>query len=516
MPLSEWVPVEFAGGIWDKPFGQTETPVSDLAENWHGRNGLLLPRQPWAVGPSAGTVPSVKKGRGIHTQYTNGFPRILVVNYQTGTDYLFHTTDELGTAGTPGNATTWSAASGTLTITSPYHYLYVDAVQAAYASQSWLVLTNPGLGSTQLRRVQGTSIGSISGSEAGRTVAYHHSRVWTGGSVANPTTLFFSAPGLGETWDLVEQAIPVGKLDGEPIECLLPYGSGLLIGKRSSLWWLGGDTTDTFALRPLSVGQGQGCAAGRAMIATDYGVVICGADGNVWLWDGDRPYKLNPNKRLPKQTMVAATSPAVAESIVTMAYVDDRVFIQIGTETYVYDFRERAWWYESQHNAATDAVSVIGQLRGHLMGQPINGSSYPPMLFRPEDGQHGTDFYYAHDNDGTRYRFRTTEIKPRSPLGKATLKGAYLRVRLFGDTPTVGLTMTPRVDGADVTTQAKTWDLSSLLAGSHEHRYDFAATDGRYGAGVTLEMDGRDLMPGPESILIAALVLHYITDEGPR
>jgi hypothetical protein len=242
------------------------------------------------------------------------------------------------------NTTSWQDLSS-VTLDSGSLDTAMFATQVAFGK---LFYCHPGL--AQLRYYDGSTDVNVNATARapirGRCLAFHKNRLFVGGgrssdgSVDFPSRLWFSttdgASGAND-WGALDDVtydysnfIDVAKDDQEPIEALLPWDGGLLIGKRSGLWYLAGDGPASFQLVQLPgdsvVGPGP-----QSLVGSPYGVFILGPRG-IYLYQGGPPSSVDTNVR-----------PTVATYFATAAwlsgtFIDDELIVSVDSkDLLIYD-----------------------------------------------------------------------------------------------------------------------------------------------------------------------------------
>ncbi len=145
-----------------------------------------------------------------------------------------------------------------------------------------------------------------------RCLIHHANRFWGGGQDGSATKLIYSDVDALTNWD-GSQFVEIGGDDGEPIEDVVEYLQGMIIGKENSLWYLTGESDDTFTLRAL---DGGGAMAGRSLCVTPGGCAAV-TRTNVWFYTS-KVYDLTKD--------IAGFG--ITGDFVTSAYADGKLFIQ--------------------------------------------------------------------------------------------------------------------------------------------------------------------------------------------
>jgi hypothetical protein len=431
---------------------QFETSVRDpqsLAElvNWIADpTGGLRARIGWLNAGRAG-VPDTAKARGIG-YFAKGTPRFLVA-HNDSVQYGIYRVDK-------GNL----AAGFTL--------LESNAV----ASTSRLVSFAAGLDNilwctedyALVRRWDGSTLASVTGSKPGRFIVFHHNRFFT----SQGTRLWYMD--LGALTTGVNNYIDdFDKDDGEPLEAAVPFDQGLVIGKANSLWFLTGRGPDTFGVHRLN---GGGCAPGNTLVATPYGVVVVGRE-QVWLWQGGSPLLISRS---------IEDDYGMTGAFMSAAYLDDVVFIadEGSGKTWAYNLLQQAWRTEEME-MANEAPCVFLAQGDYLLGGPKAATVGSLLWYR----QHPTG-QRAKDPDTLSETFRasTQEIWIAGNASTSSVLHMHLRIRQRGgDSAQSPLAVTPYFDGHRGRPQLIT---PKEEAGVFRHRLDFEA-QAAYGVRFDME-----------------------------
>ena len=281
----------------------------------------------------------------------------------------------------------------------------------------------------------GASPAYVSGSPAGRCIAWHKNRLWVGGTVGEPWKLFFSEFEDHTIWNAGSASyIPVGRGDGEAIEDITPFQDGLLIGKQTSAYYLTGGSPDTFRLIRLPIG---GAAPGRTVLSTQYGGILAGRE-SAWLFDGSG---------IGKMTEPIKDSYGLTGDWMTVSYLDDKASIcDEGSGTvWTFDFVTQTWSEEIVDDASTEGPAVIYNQGKYQYFSPKNATvgslfSYRTLpAFTP-----GKDF----DTLDETFEAWTPELWMGGPSEKQSPRYLYLKLRQHGGTTgDTGLTVTPYYNG---------------------------------------------------------------------
>ena len=313
---------------------------------------------------------------------------------------------------------TWATVDATNTVLS------TDKLVSFAAGLGYLAWTQPELDLVQ--RWDGTTSSTVASSPAGRAIAFHKSRMFVGGGgqfstsgSEYPTRLWWSALGDITTWDNTLGFLDVGKDDGEAIEDLEVFGQDLVIGKASSLWMLSGSGPDSFQLDQLNTG---GCAPGRSLCATPWGVVIAGTE-SVYLWTGGAGAETISR---PIQDSYEVTG-----NYVTTCYVDGFVYICDSGSGIIYAFDLEAkmqgaggWWLE-RVDSATEQPEIVYALASTMFYGPEAATTYSLAAYREHSSSARVrDYLLSQD-----YVLETPELWPEGAVSRITPRHLYVRVR---------------------------------------------------------------------------------------
>lgn len=464
MPTQDWVQLTFEKGLnaFDRASVLDDGETQQLDNFEFLPNGGVTPRPAWkAAGASPSGEPSSKRGRGIFTDwYESGVRKLIVATYDNSGNFITYKTNV-------ADPTAFSSYTqvDTVAISSSYRSLPM----AFAVGNNVLLMSQPGMTSGFMRYYNGTTATALADAIAGRSLVYFLNRFWTGGDLTQPTWLRFSEIGDQTNWNVAENFIPVSQDDGEPVEDIVIWDRGLLIGKQHSLHFLSGYTIDNFALAPVN--KKVGCAPGRSLIATEAGVFVLGIDGNAYLYDGADV------QRITTKTSVTTRS----SGYMTGAWIGEKLYIG-GTDapTVAYCFDRGRWrkeTYADTSNAPQDLASYDGR---YLLASSNAGSRL--LSVRQEIGAFATSGYRSPATDvssSETFTMKTKEMWSRGPTGKVTLRNLYVHYHQWVAGAGEYLTITPIVDGVEQTAQAKTVG-GQAAVGDFAERVDFAAlADGR-------------------------------------
>jgi hypothetical protein len=293
--------------------------------------------------------------------------------------------------------------------------------------------THPGWAATRKWAGSGATAAAVSGSPAGRCLAFANNRLFVAGTDDVPYRLYFSAINDAATWPAAN-VLDIGARDGEAIEDITPFEDGILIGKRTSVHFLAGTGPENFVRRQL---LGGACAPGRSIIATPYGAVIAGPH-HVYLWSGGTVDKISDAIR---------SSYAVTGDYVSSSFIDGTVYIvDEGSGTvYALDMENGAWRIEEVSDA-NEAPSALYNLDREQYMVARNGSS-AFMSYRQFPGTARAKDW---DSLSETFTFTTPEVWPEGPYTRVTPFHLYVQVRQRGGSEADGaIQVVPIYDGVE-------------------------------------------------------------------
>lgn len=332
-----------------------------------------------------------------------------------------------------------------------------------------LFYTHPAFTGTHAWDGLGTTPTVISGSPAGRCIAWHKNRLYVGGTNGEPWKLWYSEVGDDTVWNSgTASALEIGKGDGEAIEDVTPFQDSLLVAKQTSLWVVTGSGPDNFRVIRLPVG---GAAPGRTVLATPNGAVVAGR-ASVWLVNGGSVEKISGPIR---------ESYGLTGSWMTISFLDDQTYIlDEGSGTiWAIDFSNSGTWREERiDSASTEAPAIIFNQDNRQLFSPKNASVGSILNFREIPGDaRGKDF----DTLTQTWEAYTPEIWPVGPEEKITPRYLFLKLRQrAGDAGDNAISFTPVYDGTAVAARTIT---PAATAGVRWHRLDIG--DNVSGKGVS-------------------------------
>lgn len=406
------VPLTFEKGLADD-LEDSVAPAGTarVLANWEPVGRSLRARRGWGSSSIDG-LPAVRGARGFGTYVFNGTRYWLSANDQgiptdtpgQGYRILALDRDQLG-------AGTW---------------ITVEDVSAgdsrerpvSFAAGAGVVLyCTPNFPNARIRRWDGTTAAEVETTGvAGRCLAYHLNYFFTGGSLAEPTFLRWAELGDPTNWNPTENFQPIGKDDGEPLEALGIWDSGLVIGKESGVWFMTGDGPSTFAWHPL---DGGGCAPGRTIVPTPFGVCVIGRT-QVFMWSGAGVEPISAP---------ILGSYQMTGDYMTGAYVDGRVFVTDhgSAMTWSYDLIGKTWKTEPA-GSVTEGPAEIWSQGQYLVGGAKAAAANSILLYRLEPGG-------ARERDAGMAE-TLQAATPQLWLGEAaaptTILGLYVKVRQRG------------------------------------------------------------------------------------
>jgi hypothetical protein len=314
---------------------------------------------------SGGTYPTTPKVHGIAFYQQDGIDWILVFVYQAAGACRVWRTPYSDIA---ENSGTWTYI-GEITMLAGWENYQFDFTVAF----DKLFIVHPYMESTYIWDPTGGGLPLGSGVDAptrGRCVQFHKQRVFIGGGWnEGATTKFYSrlwysdagdATGSG-TWNATptySQFIDVEENDGEPIEALLPYNNGMLIAKRTTMWFLAGDGPNTFELIKVASLGGRGP---NSLCMTPAGVVMGNEEG-LFLWrGGGDPIPIH----LPIENYIAARR--FESKWMHLEYLNNRIYQMQSADwtegqMQVYDLANQFWFAES----GPDNTAMMKVIKGHL------------------------------------------------------------------------------------------------------------------------------------------------------
>ena len=309
--------------------GAASSAMTSFSGNWSGAIATFKA----ATGPSLGG-------------------RYVIANRDTSTVYKFYEIDS-SSPGTslPTLIEAVTASTGTAPSTNN---------PVAFASGlGGILYTTQDFASGNVRWWDGSSASAIAGAPTGRAAAFHKERFWIGGTKAKPSRLYYSAAGDETSWDLTDGTgdyFDINPDDGEPIEDVASVEDGLLVAKKSSLWFISGQGQASFAVHRLNQGGG---APGRCICPVPGGAVIAG-NKDIWLWQGGTGPELISR---PLERLYSART-----GFVTTAFWEGVAYVcsQASGVISAFDLDTGAWWQEKV-SPNEEAPAVLFARGDHLM-----------------------------------------------------------------------------------------------------------------------------------------------------
>lgn len=370
----------------------------------------------------AGAIATFKAA--TRSSSATGTKYFLIANKDSATAYTFYYIDQsLITTGMYTSIETVSSLTSAVPVVAFAHGLG----KCLYSNYHF----------SALRRWNGAAAAAISGSPAGRTLAFHRNRFFSAGTAANPSRLWFSALSDETVWwdtgraetSLTDSTnwIDIDEDDGDVIEDIATFAGGLLIAKGSSLHFLRGTGPDSFDRERLIGGGG---APGRSICATPYGAVIAGTN-EVYLYGGGAPEVISK----PIEDSYSITG-----DFVTTAYADGVIYITDEGDGTTYAFNIiTGTWHKETVNSATEEPAVIYAKGTRLLMGPQAATTGSLLSYRDFPQARGRDA-----NTSQVFSASTGELVLTDPSRDITPVNLYLQLRQHGgDSTQTGLTVTP-------------------------------------------------------------------------
>lgn len=312
-----------------------------------------------------------------------------------------------------------------------------------------ILYTSPDLAAGEVKFWDGDTAVALADAPTGRAATFHKERFWIGGTTDKQSRVYYSDLGDATGWDTTDGTgnyIDVNPDDGEPIEDLLPVEDGLLIAKRSSLWFLTGTGLSSFTLHAINQGGGY---VGRSLCSIPEGAIIA-QERQVWLWSGGTSVELISRP--------IEANYGIGGTFVSTAYVNGTVHIcDEGTGTvWVFELETGAWHQQKITSSASSDQApafIFAHENRLLMGSKNDAANNVLMRFRdhPKGGR-------VRDEGLTEtFKAHTGELWLAGPERTVSQVKLYLQLRQRGgDETDAGLIITPVVDGTDGTSQTIT------------------------------------------------------------
>ncbi len=321
----------------------------------------------------------------------------------------------------------------------------VDGIAARYT----IIEVDESLGTVELDRVYEAA----SDSTADYTIR----------DLRDPLTLYFSEPGLPNSWPTQNALTGVISDDPEGITGLVSYGGALIIFTRDSIWRLTGDDLENYLF--TKVAGGVGCASGHTIVSVEGGLMWLGVDG-VYSWDGvGVPQKLSsPSTTGDNVSGIDRTYERINLEHIALAHAHYnatervvRLYVPLDGEVapshaLVFDLGTRGTWGVDDAPGATGAgvvplndgsqATVIGDQHGNLWHADIGTS----------DGVYGVEG--VQDVSSSTVRAITLS---GTPLGSSDFSGApvwivrsdgTLTLRVVASNTSSVVTLTEDLDSA--------------------------------------------------------------------
>lgn len=261
---------DFSGGE------NSNAPPQDLRSNqaqvlqnvrFRGGTGGVEKRKGMAKYNATAVTGSTNGVRGLYRYYF-GSSKKLIVGYHTN---LYVGDDGAGTLATISGGTSYTA----------------DLFWNFETWRDFLFAVN-GQNNT-IQKWSGTgAIAGIAGSPTSAVdVADYMERLWA----ASGSTLYFSADGDETSWDLVNDAFPIGENTGAPIRRISAvFGQYLLAWKDMTTWMLSGEEKANFGVRPFF--KNLGMISPRSLATSD-NVAIWLSHRGVVYFDGNQLHDIS-------------------------------------------------------------------------------------------------------------------------------------------------------------------------------------------------------------------------------
>lgn len=286
----------------------------------------------------------------------------------------------------------------------------------------------------EIRSWDGATAAAVAGSPPGQCLTAHKGRLWSGGTDAQDTRLWFSEVGDFTEWP-ADNYFKVGEGDGEPIYDVVSWAGQLLIAKQSSLWILSGAGIDTFRLDriPGTIGG----SPGRCLVPSPYGVFVVGLH-NLYVTDGQ-------SADLVSQPLGAAYT--INGDWVTGAYAYETVYIcDPGESVWALRPRTGAWWRETINSSGSDLNTLVAHLN-HLWGGTVDGDATPALFRHVGTGARDQDFATTGISTSA-FTATTADVWANGAHTRMTPRYLFLALRQRGGTDDeTGLTVDVYYDG---------------------------------------------------------------------
>lgn len=264
----------------------------------------------------------------------------------------------------------------------------------------------------EIRAWPGTgSVAEVSGSPAGQCIAFHKARIFTAGTLSNPTRLWFSEIEDETSWPATN-FFEIGQGDGEPVLEIVSFVDFLLIVKETSVWFLTGAGADTFKV--LQIPSVSGASPGRSIVKSPFGAFIIGP-GHIYVTDG---------QSIDRVSTPLGDGYDIVGDWAYGAFVYETLFVtdEATGDVWCYNPRVGSWWKETVANADVP-ITLSGKHKDILLAGTATGAV--PLLYRdlrddPRDPDWcGTMEYVAESSD----------VWPAGPVGRVTPRWLFVTVR---------------------------------------------------------------------------------------
>jgi hypothetical protein len=300
-----------------------------------------------------------------------------------------------------------------------------------------MLITNPGL--PEMKSWDLNENNNLSGvpsmSDPGQALAFHKSRMYSGGSLAKPYRLYYSSLTSVSSWTVGSDFLNVGSDDGEPITDLVEFGNQLIIAKRNGVWIFIGDPASNYSLVKLDGARGM---RGRCIVPTPRGAVFLGEE-EVSLWEGGVP---KPISRPIETTYVAGSS-----GWRTGVYAGGSVYIASSVAAQpllVFDLERGVWHTEPTDDDNHQMISIWSK-GNRLVGGPRASTIAAPLNYRDiRTGARAKDFSTLAET----FSMRTPDLWITQARQRMVLRHAYVRLRQrSGGVVDNDVKLKPYVDG---------------------------------------------------------------------
>lgn len=297
----------------------------------------------------------------------------------------------------------------------------IDSVTDADNSEAWVSfaqgagrlawtatsLTAPR--SIQLNPLLPANISDMTGL-AGRTAVYHKDRLFIGGSLENPTRVYFSDIGLPTDFTTVTDFLDIGGDDGESVQGLVSVEGLLLATKTNRCYLISGSGIESFFVNELSGGT---AAAGVPAVRTPYGTVVAG-DDDIWVIQGGG---VDPMSR-------PLGAGYVITGNVSVAYAQDSVIVCDSATGQVWRVNLVTGAWALEEVGADAPLYIVFSLNGRLYYGTNNGDT--------EVGgtrQQSSARTYDETTGGTSFIGATGRVALLGPSVKYTPRWLFLQTR---------------------------------------------------------------------------------------